>query len=100
MSIHRVVDNILHAACMSPAGLSTRVWTLPALRMSMAQLVAAIASLYGREVLGRVTYRSNPALEANFGRYPPLKTPAAEAAGFAHDGDLATLVRRALLPIQ
>jgi D-erythronate 2-dehydrogenase len=100
MSIHRVVDNILHAACMSPAGLSTRVWTLPALRTSMTQLVAAIASLYGREVLGRVTYASNPALEANFGSYPPLKTPAAEEAGFAHDGDLATLVRRALLPIQ
>jgi nucleoside-diphosphate-sugar epimerase len=100
MSVHRVVDNFLHAARMSSAGLSTRVWTLPALRTSMTQLVAAIASLYGREVLGRVTYGSNPALEANFGRYPPLKTPAAEAAGFAHDGDLATLVRRALLPIQ
>jgi nucleoside-diphosphate-sugar epimerase len=100
MSIHRVVDNLLHAARLSPAGLATRIWTLPALRTSMSQLVAAIASLYGREVLERVTYGSNAALEANFGSYPPLKTPAAEEAGFAHDGDLATLVRRALLPIQ
>jgi nucleoside-diphosphate-sugar epimerase len=100
MSVHRVVDNILHAARLFPAGLARRVWTLPALRTSMSQLVAAIASLYGREVLERVSYGSNAALEANFGRYPPLKTPAAEEAGFAHDGDLATLVRRALLPIQ
>jgi nucleoside-diphosphate-sugar epimerase len=100
MSVHRVVDNFLHAARMPSAGLARRVWTLPALRTSMEQLVAAIAGIYGREVLGRVTYGSNPALEANFGRYPPLETPAAEEAGFAHDGDLATLVRRALLPIQ
>lgn len=100
MSVHRVVDNILHAARMSSAGLARRAWTLPALRTSMTQLVAAIAEVYGNDVLGRVTYGSNPALEANFGRYPPLKTPAAQAAGFANDGDLATLVRRALLPIQ
>jgi D-erythronate 2-dehydrogenase len=101
MSTHRVVDNLLHAAAMpSAACRDTRVWTLPALRMSMAQLVAAIAEGYGSDVLKRVTYGSNPALEANFGRYPPLSTPAADAAGFAHDGDLATLVRRALLPIE
>jgi D-erythronate 2-dehydrogenase len=100
MSIHRVVHNLLHAAAMpSAACRETRVWTLPALRTSMTQLVAAIAEAYGSDVLTRVTYESNPALEANFGRYPPLSTPAADAAGFTHDGDLAALVRRALLPI-
>jgi hypothetical protein len=100
MSVHRVVDNFLHAAALSPAACSkTRVWTLPALRASMAQLVDAIAEVYGSDVRGRVTYGSNPVLEAKFGRYPPLQTPAAEAAGFTHDGDLPTLVRRALLPI-
>jgi nucleoside-diphosphate-sugar epimerase len=100
MSVHRVVDNFLHAAALSPAACSkTRVWTLPALRSSMAQLVDAIAEVHGSDVRGRVTYGSNPTLEAKFGRYPPLLTPAAEAAGFAHDGDLPTLVRRALTPI-
>jgi D-erythronate 2-dehydrogenase len=100
MSTQCVVDNLLHAATMSEASCrETRAWTLPALRMSMTQLVAAVADVCGSDVLGRVTYGSNPALEANFGRYPPLVTPAAEAAGFAHDGDLASLVRRALLPI-
>jgi nucleoside-diphosphate-sugar epimerase len=101
MSVHCVVDNLLHAATLAPSSCrETCVWTLPALRTSMSQLVAAIADVYGSDVLTRVTYGSNPALEANFGRYPPLRTPAAEAAGFAHDGDLATLVRRALLPIE
>jgi nucleoside-diphosphate-sugar epimerase len=101
MSVHCVVENLLHAASMSPAACrDSRVWTLPALRTSMAQLVGAIADVHGSDVLSRVTYGSNPALEANFGRYPRLVTPAADAAGFAHDGDLATLVRRALAPIE
>jgi D-erythronate 2-dehydrogenase len=100
MSIHRVVDNLLHAATLSSAACGgTRVWTLPALRASMAQLVAAIAVARDSAAPSQVTYGSNPTLEANFGRYPPLRTPAAEAAGFAHDGDLGALVRRALLPI-
>lgn len=99
MSLPCIVDNLLHAAVMgAEACRESRVWTLPALRMSMMELVAAIAQVHGSEVLNRVTYSSNPALEANFGRYPPLKTPTAQAAGFKHDGDLPTLVRRALLP--
>ena len=62
----------------------------------MAELVDAIAAIHGDDVLRRVTYQSNPALEANFGRHPPLFTPAADAVGFHHDGDLRTLVQRAL----
>jgi hypothetical protein len=64
----------------------------------MAQLVGAIAAVHGSDVLTRVTYGRNAALEANFGSYPQLMTPAADAAGFTHDGDLETLVRRALMP--
>jgi D-erythronate 2-dehydrogenase len=97
MSIHCVVDNLLQAATLPPAACpATRVWTLPALRASMTQLVGAIAAIHGSEVLARVTYGSNPMLEKIFGSYPPLSTRAADAAGFAHDGDLATLVRRAV----
>jgi nucleoside-diphosphate-sugar epimerase len=100
MSVHRVVDNLLHAAVLPAAACSaTRVWTLPALRSSMDQLVQAIAEIYGREILERVNYSSDPALEANFGRYPPLLTPAAEKAGFRHDGDLPALIRRAVLSL-
>jgi nucleoside-diphosphate-sugar epimerase len=100
MSVHCIVDNLLRAAVLPAEGCrDTRVWTLPALRPSIAQLVRAVADIHGRDVLDRVTYGSNPALEANFGRYPPLSTPAADAAGFRHDGDPTTLVRQALLPI-
>jgi nucleoside-diphosphate-sugar epimerase len=100
MSVHCVVDNLLHAATLPASACNdTRVWTLPALHSSMAELVEAIAGVYGHDVLQRVSYASNPALEANFGRYPPLFTPAADAAGFRHDGDLSTLVKQALLPL-
>lgn len=100
MSVHRVVDNLLHAAVLPAATCNTtRVWTLPALHSSMAELVQAVAEIYGRDVLDRVSFTSNPELEANFGRYPPLLTPAAERAGFRHDGDLSALVRRALQPV-
>jgi nucleoside-diphosphate-sugar epimerase len=96
MSVHCAVDNLLHAARIDSGKWPERRWTLPALRASMDQLVRAIAEVYGDHVLERITYQSNPALQANFGRYPPLITRAAEAAGFRHDGDLPTLVRRAL----
>jgi nucleoside-diphosphate-sugar epimerase len=100
MSVHGIVDNLLHAASMAAQQRGdARVWTLPALRSSMTELAAAIAAVHGSDRLGLVSYVSNAALEANFGRYPPLSTPAADAAGFRHDGDLPTLVRRALLPI-
>jgi hypothetical protein len=100
MSVHRVVDNLLHAAIL-PAAVcrATRIWTLPALLSSMAELVQAVAEIYGRDVLERVSYSSNLELEAKFGRYPPLLTPSAETAGFRHDGDLSALVRRALQPV-
>jgi nucleoside-diphosphate-sugar epimerase len=97
MSRPCVVDNFLHAATLpDEACLNARVWTLPALRTSMRDLVEAIAQVFDRGATQRVTYASNAALEANFGRYPPLVTPAADAAGFKHDGDLQTLVRRAI----
>jgi nucleoside-diphosphate-sugar epimerase len=97
MSIQCIVDNLLRAAALPASACSdTRVWTLPALRVSMGELVQAVADLYGQDVLERVSYRSNPALEASFGRYPPLSTQAADAAGFRHDGDPLTLVRQSV----
>jgi nucleoside-diphosphate-sugar epimerase len=97
MSLPCVVDNLLHAATMPEAAcMGKRVWTLPALRTSMTQLVEAIAAVYDAGAAKRVTFVSNLALEANFGRHPPLSTPAAERAGFKHDGDVKMLVRHAL----
>jgi len=99
-SIHNVVDNLLHACDVAAARLPAgRALTLPTLRFTMAGLVDALAAVHGAGVRERISFAPQPHVEALFGRFPPLFTPAADAAGFRHDGDLATLVHRAVAPI-
>jgi hypothetical protein len=43
-----------------------------------------------------VSYVPQERIESLFGRYPPLATAAADAAGFHRDDDLRTLVRQAV----
>jgi nucleoside-diphosphate-sugar epimerase len=84
MSAARAAANLVHALAV-PSGPAL---TLPALRTTIAALADAVAG-------GRTTaigYDPDPALEAQFGNYPPLATPRGDSLGFRHDGDLATLV--------
>jgi len=95
MSRHCCIDNLLHAAGLTARPPGERiVWTLPALRVSVEQIVQAFDArgVRAREL---VRYAPDPDIEAQFGAQPPLYTPAAEAAGFGHDGDLPTLLDRA-----
>lgn len=97
MSVPCLVDNLVHAAVMDGALLGDgRVCTLPALYLSMTELAAAVGQAYGVATEDLVRWQHNPALEANFGRYPPLATSLAERAGFRHDGDARALALRAL----
>jgi nucleoside-diphosphate-sugar epimerase len=99
MSRACVVDNLLHAARLSAEQLRRRrVWLLPVLHASMADIVAALASVHGAHVLGNVRYEPDAALQAQFASYPPLSCPHSTAAGFKHDGSLEQLVQRALEP--
>jgi nucleoside-diphosphate-sugar epimerase len=95
LSLQACIDNLLHAAqCPTERLGSHTVWTLPALRLSIGELVQAFeAERPGAS--GLVSYRSDVALEAQFGRLPPLTTARADAAGFRHDGSVAELIRRA-----
>lgn len=98
-SVCRCADNVLHALDVDAAQLpDARAVTLPALRIAMGALAGEIAAQCGVDP-GLVTYAPDAALQAAFGAYPPLATPAADAAGFAHDGDVASLVRSALAVI-
>ncbi|MEZ5742821.1 MAG: NAD-dependent epimerase/dehydratase family protein [Sphingomonadaceae bacterium] len=95
-SVTRCADNFVHAIGLDSALLPpTRAVTLPAQRIAMGDLAAEIARQCGVSE-GLVTYQPDAELEAGFAAQPPLATPAAERAGFAHDGDLATLVASAL----
>lgn len=101
MSLSRIAENLAHALTVEsrllPAG---RAVTLPALRISMGDLAREIAAQTGVDADALVSVNADAALEAAFAHQPPLLTPAAECAGFRHDGDLATLVRAALATLE
>lgn len=96
MSRRRCVDNFLHAASISTAGLARRSFNLPALHLSMEELIAGAAAHFGSHVGGLVTFEPNAELEAQFGAYPQLVSRIARDLGFRDDGDAPTLVARAL----
>ncbi len=98
-SVSQCADNFMHALAMDASMMPvTRVVTLPAQRITMGALAAEIARQCGVST-DLVTYQPDAALEAGFGAQPPLSTPSADRAGFAHDGDLARLVANALAVI-
>ena len=98
-SVRQCAANLVHALDMDSTSMPvTRVVTLPAQRVTMGALAEEIAAQTGTSI-NLVSYKPDAALEAAFGAQPPLSTPAAERAGFAHDGDLATLVANALAVI-
>lgn len=98
-SVRQCARNFRHALTLDSRLMPpTRAVTLPALRIGMADLVTEIARQCAVSP-DLVRYAPDAALEAAFAAQPPLATPAAERAGFAHDGDLATLVSNALATI-
>jgi D-erythronate 2-dehydrogenase len=96
MSASRAADNLIHAAQMAPPGKAAkRAFTLPALRTTMGDLAAAVARATRCDP-GLISFERDEALEAQFGRLPPLAAPYAEALGFSPDRGLDELVARAL----
>lgn len=91
MSADRVASNLQHALTSDATG----TLTLPALRITMAALAAEIATQTGADP-ALIGYDPDPRLEAGFGKLPLLRTPAAEALGFASDASLAALVTKGL----
>ncbi|WP_275630053.1 NAD-dependent epimerase/dehydratase family protein [Pseudomonas sp. 273] len=95
MSARCCVDNLLHAAELESPG-ERRVWQLPVLQLSIAQVLDALAASFGEAHRERIAFEPDAQLEALFGRFPPLRTPHARALGFRHDGTAAALLRNAL----
>jgi len=95
-SVARCADNFIHALTFDTALLPpSYAVTLPALRVTMGDLAAESARQCGVSP-DLASYAPDAALEAAFAAQPLLATPAATKAGFAHDGDLASLVASAL----
>ena len=93
MSVRTCVDNITHALDLpSQSLLQARAFNLPALRLSIAELVAAIGAHLGEDVSHLVKYLPVDNVQAQFGSYPPLTAARAQSLGFIHDGSATNLV--------
>jgi nucleoside-diphosphate-sugar epimerase len=90
MSVASAVDTLLHATRLPGRG---QVWLPPVLRLTIGELVDALADRFGPV---DVTYTPDPSVEARFGRQPPLRADAALAAGFLDDGTMGRLIDRSL----
>lgn len=96
MSVRQAAVCLAHGLDAARQALPpTRAVTLPATRVRMGDLVAEIARQSGTDA-ALARYERDSAIEAGFGRQPPLTTPAARRLGFTHDGGLEPLVRLAL----
>lgn len=84
----RTTARNLVTALLSPATEAAAV-TLPALHVAMGDLVAALGR---RGDVSRFTFDEDAATRRAFGSYPPLRTPRADALGFAADPDIDALV--------
>ena len=100
MSVRQCARNLIHALSLDEAILpDSRAVTLPALRVTMAELVAAVAAATGVDP-DLASYAPDPGLEAAFGAHPALATAIAAAAGFRHDGQLGALVSETLRDVR
>ena len=97
ISAQKCVANLLHAATVPEDRWNPqRLVQMPALRLTMAEVVNALVARFGADRQQLVTYAPDPLIERLFARYPPLNTPFAESLGFGHDGDVHRLVAHAL----
>lgn len=99
ISVGACVDNLLQGACIDTHALGARrMVQMPALHLTMAEVVEAIARAHGPECFKLVRYEPQAAVQRLFASYPPLRTPMAEALGFRHDGSADVLTQRATGP--
>lgn len=97
ISAQACATNLIHAATLDATSLNAqRSCQMPALHLSMTQVVDALSNKFGAERKNLVTWAPEPLIERLFAQYPPLHTPFAESLGFRHDGDVAALVAQAM----
>lgn len=93
-SIETVARNFIHAAMLPEIG-PDRAFTLPALSLTFAELVAALKRRFPNSS-SRIAFAPEPEIVALFGSYPRLETATADHLGFLRDETADVLVERAL----
>ncbi|WP_316196835.1 NAD-dependent epimerase/dehydratase family protein [Bradyrhizobium sp. SZCCHNS3053] len=92
LSAKVAVDNLILAGKLDVCG----TLQLPALRLSIAEVVDGLAQLFGTTRPARLSFAPDARIEAVFGRYPELDASVELALGFAHDGSVADMISNAV----
>ncbi|MGE0799622.1 MAG: NAD-dependent epimerase/dehydratase family protein [Lautropia sp.] len=94
LSLARTVDNLLHAMRIdADAYGAQRGLLLPAVAVSIAEIVDALVAIAGPEVRRLVGYAPDPAIEPAFGRWPkPFTATRARGLGFVVDDGIAAII--------
>jgi len=96
MSLKLVARNLAHALEVPSAELPPRrYWSLPALHLTMANLVRALAERFGSRVSELIGFDPNPGLQQRF-VFPPLVATGAETLGFLGDKTTQAFVENVL----
>jgi len=96
MSLRCCLDNVILAAELDSEVLpSRRAWTLPALFVTMRELVDALAETYGNGVGDCISFAPAETVQQLFATVP-LRAPGAEALGLRGDVTALELVRNVI----
>lgn len=95
MSVSCAVENLIIAAEFPHDDDYAKAWLLPALSLSVGQVLDHLVSIYPGNK-GIITFSPDSSLERDFGSFPPLNTSSAINAGFKNDDNVANLIRNAL----
>lgn len=96
MSIGCCVENLLHAARQTFG--ERRTFLVPPLHVRLGSLVQTIGEQFQIPDIDRlIVWQPDPWVEFNFGSYPPVRLPLADAHGFKADRDLRSLVVNSLV---
>ena len=92
LSVRGAAKSLQHAGTIAHCGEIQ----LPALHLSVEEVVDGVSMAYGGGRSSLVRYRRDDGIEAIFGRLPELHFAEEQALGFTHDGTISALVRDAL----
>ena len=94
-SVARCTQNLVHAAMLFPEALGARrAMNLPCVVASAGEIVAAIGRVAGDRAASLVRFAPDPAIEAQFGRWPrSFRAGRALALGFHADADIDEILR-------
>ena len=96
LSVTACVQAFAHAGQLSRTRLTARrALTLPALRVTMSQVIQALAERFPHSQ-SKIRWEPDPRLEALFTHQPLLTTQRGDALGFRHDGTIDQLIAKAM----